>query len=267
MHLRQLHLKPITRLREEILWQDSLINFKKREGVYLPLALIISICVHLNIYHKLPFTYEKVKSEKSLVMIQVRHVLKKTDLPAKKTVAKDLSIKESKKRIIKNGVNPKISKVIRNKKEITKKKIKTKKDEEQTEKKVEKSFSQNNVQIKKESVVNKEKSKPVKQSQANTIKAEAVPVFNRDAYIKSIRDIITSNKIYPPLAKRRRISGRVVVRFIILKDGTIKETGVINSSGFTVLDEAALKMVKISSPFPPPPKEIYLTLPVMFELG
>jgi protein TonB len=118
-----------------------------------------------------------------------------------------------------------------------------------------------------------------KQEQTNTVApvkkaAAASPVvavpkvtFDREAYFASIRSIISSNKKYPAIAKRRGIQGRVVLQFIVLKDGSVKSQGISESSGFSILDRAALLILEESTPFPNPPEDISFTLPIVFGLS
>jgi protein TonB len=49
---------------------------------------------------------------------------------------------------------------------------------------------------------------------------------------------------YPFEAKTQRIEGRVVVNFLVTKEGTVKEASVFQSSPEGVFDQAALEAVK-----------------------
>jgi len=92
-----------------------------------------------------------------------------------------------------------------------------------------------------------------------------------DIYLMMIRSKIEQHKIYPRQASLRKIQGTVVIHFIITLEGIIKGVDVVQSSGFTVLDQAGLKAVKDASPFPRPPVEFFQTpvsieVPIVFEL-
>ncbi|MCD4715820.1 MAG: energy transducer TonB, partial [Desulfobacterales bacterium] len=59
--------------------------------------------------------------------------------------------------------------------------------------------------------------------------------------------------------------------FVITPEGDIKGSKILKTSGHDHLDEAALTAVKLSAPFPKPPKqffkgEITLAITVVFEL-
>ena len=46
---------------------------------------------------------------------------------------------------------------------------------------------------------------------------------------------------------------------VILQDGSLEEVKVLSSSGFAVLDEAAIKVVRMAAPFAPFPAELRAT--------
>ncbi len=82
---------------------------------------------------------------------------------------------------------------------------------------------------------------------------------------------IAKHKRYPRAAKRERSTGTVVVTFTVAVDGRLQQSRVTKSSGDPRLDEAALKMLKRASPFPPLPvamgrRSQTITLPVEFAL-
>lgn len=90
-------------------------------------------------------------------------------------------------------------------------------------------------------------------------------------YLEMVRLRIERHKKYPDIARTRQIEGRVTVRFAITPDGDIKGSKIVKTSGHNHLDEAALTAVKLSAPFPKPPKqffkgEITLAITVVFEL-
>lgn len=61
------------------------------------------------------------------------------------------------------------------------------------------------------------------------------------------------NLNYPDEARRRRLGGQVVVSVGVRRDGTVESTRVLRSSGTPVLDEGALRIIRLSEPFPPLP--------------
>ena len=64
------------------------------------------------------------------------------------------------------------------------------------------------------------------------------------------------NLNYPEEAKRRKISGSLIMDVAINADGTINEITVLQSSGKAMLDDAAKRIVRLAAPFAPLPDEI-----------
>ena len=62
------------------------------------------------------------------------------------------------------------------------------------------------------------------------------------------------NPNYPDEARRRRIGGLVVISVAVRRDGSVENTRIIQSSHVPMLDNAALRIVKLSEPFAPLPK-------------
>jgi protein TonB len=64
------------------------------------------------------------------------------------------------------------------------------------------------------------------------------------------------NLNYPAEAKRRNIRGSLQLGVILTPDGSVKTIELIRSSGHKVLDDAAKRIVELSSPFQPFPDDI-----------
>ena len=82
---------------------------------------------------------------------------------------------------------------------------------------------------------------------------------------------IAKKKGYPRLARMRNWQGTTDLKLQIGADGKLKELSVAHSSGFDVLDEQALKMVKDSQPLPEAPvalrgHDFSINVPVVFRL-
>jgi protein TonB len=70
---------------------------------------------------------------------------------------------------------------------------------------------------------------------------------------------------YPRKAQRAGISGQTKVRFIICANGQVRAIEVVKSSGYAILDNDAIKTVKRAAPFPPPPIEAVLIMPISYQ--
>lgn len=59
------------------------------------------------------------------------------------------------------------------------------------------------------------------------------------------------NQHYPPQAREQQLSGDVQVLVAVNADGSLHEAQILQSSGVRLLDQAALRIVRLSAPFPP----------------
>ena len=91
------------------------------------------------------------------------------------------------------------------------------------------------------------------------------------SYLEMVRLKIERHKKYPDIARVRNIEGRVVIRFVIMLDGGIREVEVTKRSRNKALDLAALRAVQDAAPFPKPPRRLFkgrvpLEITIVFEL-
>lgn len=64
------------------------------------------------------------------------------------------------------------------------------------------------------------------------------------------------NLNYPDEARRQRVYGSLLLTVSIRRDGTVDSIEVNRSSGFRVLDQAAVRIVELAAPFAPFPPDI-----------
>ncbi len=64
------------------------------------------------------------------------------------------------------------------------------------------------------------------------------------------------NLNYPDEARKRNLSGSLILEVALLPDGEIKGIRVIRSSGHKILDDAAERIVRLAAPFAPFPESI-----------
>lgn len=78
------------------------------------------------------------------------------------------------------------------------------------------------------------------------------------SYMESWRNKVEKigNLNFPVEAKRRNLSGSLILDVALNSDGTIKKITVARSSGYKILDDAAMRIVRLASPFNPFPPEI-----------
>jgi len=62
------------------------------------------------------------------------------------------------------------------------------------------------------------------------------------------------NLNYPDEARRRRLSGQVVITVGVRRDGSVESSRIVHSSGTPLLDDTALRVVELAEPFPALPR-------------
>ena len=77
-------------------------------------------------------------------------------------------------------------------------------------------------------------------------------------YLNSWRRKIESvgNLNYPQEARKDKLYGSLRLMVAILADGSLKEVELLDSSGHKVLDDAAIRIVRLSAPYAPFPDEL-----------
>lgn len=99
----------------------------------------------------------------------------------------------------------------------------------------------------------------------------AVDLEQKQHYLAALAAKIHRRKYYPTGSRRRGEEGRVVVRFVILKNGVLTDLHIEETSGSRRLDAAALKTLRRVSPFRPIPDILdrdhwTITVPIAFSL-
>ncbi|HHJ39589.1 MAG: hypothetical protein AXA67_09760 [Methylothermaceae bacteria B42] len=88
---------------------------------------------------------------------------------------------------------------------------------------------------------------------AITSKKYVAAAYER-AWQKKVERI--GNLNYPDQARRQNLSGRLLISVWVAKDGSVKKIKVHKSSGHKILDDAAVRIVRLAAPFAPLPKEL-----------
>ncbi|WP_456406968.1 TonB family protein [Thiolapillus sp.] len=78
------------------------------------------------------------------------------------------------------------------------------------------------------------------------------------AYLEAWRKKVerVGNLNYPDEAKRKKLYGDLLLHVSLRADGSVKQIRVVRSSGHKILDDAAVRIVRLASPFAPFPAEI-----------
>ena len=85
-------------------------------------------------------------------------------------------------------------------------------------------------------------------------------VFIRDTILRRIKDK------YPDRARRMGWEGKVLLSFVMLEDGSINNVKIVNSSGFSILDESAKEVIEKTRFTQKIPYLLSVHLPVEYRL-
>jgi protein TonB len=102
--------------------------------------------------------------------------------------------------------------------------------------------------------------------------AEADPLNDQKAltFQRALRSHIARYQRYPEGARRDQARGTVQLVFSMLRDGTVTEVRIASSSGYSLLDVAAIATIRKAQPMPRIPVELperlNILVPVAFEL-
>lgn len=70
------------------------------------------------------------------------------------------------------------------------------------------------------------------------------------SYARIIKEALMAQWQYPQQAKENLVEGRTFLLFTLSRDGTLQDLQIIDSSGYKVLDDEAIRAVKAAAPFP-----------------
>ncbi|MFZ5841474.1 MAG: energy transducer TonB [Pseudomonadota bacterium] len=84
--------------------------------------------------------------------------------------------------------------------------------------------------------------------------ASAEDAVYLDAWRRKIERI--GNLNYPDEARRRSLFGELILQVDINADGTVRDIRVLRPSGHRLLDDAAIRIVRLAAPFAPLPPEV-----------
>ncbi|HEV2131879.1 MAG TPA: TonB family protein [Longimicrobiaceae bacterium] len=116
---------------------------------------------------------------------------------------------------------------------------------------------------------------------ANTLETPAAPPPAAPAsaarrahgrYEQTVAQWVERQRSYPLAARQRRWEGTAIVRLRLAPDGSLVAAQLVRDTGFALLDQAALGMVRRAAPYPRLPEEIgegqiEVLVPIQFSLG
>jgi periplasmic protein TonB len=101
------------------------------------------------------------------------------------------------------------------------------------------------------------------------VNVDELPLFKDGD--QGLLDYLAKNTVYPVDAKEQGIQGKVIVRFVVEKDGSVSTVTVIKGTN-TSLDAAAVKVVESLPKFETPgkiggkPVRVHFMVPITFAL-
>ena len=92
-----------------------------------------------------------------------------------------------------------------------------------------------------------------------------------EGYIHQVIAYLMNNILYPWAAKEAELEGTVVLNLHLAKSGDLLESNVGNSSGYSVLDENAVRVARQIAPYPSFPaaiseQDLWVQIPVVYNL-
>lgn len=179
------------------------------------ISIIIILFVHFTI-----LSNQKIQ-EKKIVSLQEPNI---TKISVKKVILKEKELKkiEPKKIVKQEPIKKEIKKIVKKAKEKIVKKELTKPVE-----KIEKVVKHDTPKLIPTSTIKTQPIVPKK-----VIVSRETKNIIKNEYLSKLRAEIEKNKIYPKRAKRLKQQGKVVVTFLLLKNGQIKNINLKNGSSF-----------------------------------
>ena len=119
-------------------------------------------------------------------------------------------------------------------------------------------------------VITKAADTPQETKTVNAPSPEKITAATND-YSSLLAAAIAKYKQYPKIAQMRGWQGLIIIELQLNPQGTVIYSQIKKSSGYDVLDQEALEMIKRASPFPQPPealrsKNFTVLVPISFKL-
>ncbi len=255
---------------------------------YLKLGLAVSLIIHLLLvalafYIKKPLTRENMEV---VLEFNVTNIIKtgehETDTNTLKTaevIENVASIPAMVKQETKNTVEKEI---VEKPDEVIKEEIpEPEKVKQETEVKTKEKVLEKDIEVTEEVKQTVKETRRESRIDVNTGQSGGISKSDRmqheldqsaeNQYIKEhfdyINKIVRINISYPYKARKMSMEGDVIISFIVCLDGSVKGIKIDKSSGFRTLDDNAEKAVRKASPFPPPPVEVKIVIPITYKLN
>jgi periplasmic protein TonB len=231
-------------------------------------AFFLSIIFHLFlVVWFFSIDIVKAKETKQVIMdLNMLQEIKKVQTPPQKKEIKKPQEKKIEKKVKQEPVKkrPKPIKKIKKKKLIEKKKVvekKIKKEIEQKPKKIEPRKEQEKPLVK-----NSGKKQQIKKKKPQKDTQKYQKKYMNENLLKIIA-AIKKYTTYPFSARKRSIEGETLISFTLDKMGKVYDIKIENSSGYKILDNNSIDIIRSAAKiFPKPKEDIRLRIPLKYSL-
>ena len=86
------------------------------------------------------------------------------------------------------------------------------------------------------------------------------------AHISEIMSLLRKNLYYPRMARKRHMQGKVMVRFELLTDGSIRNITILEAKKKLLAKAAVTTIERLEGKFPIPSERLILHVPIMYQL-
>lgn len=231
----------------------------------------ISILIHITLLFLVLYTWKNyprtiIEKCETRLCIELQNI--HTEKKVKKKIQKEKKVINKKEKKVKKIVKKEPEKIKKKVTRIVEKKVIEVQKEEIVVKEVAVIVSEEKVidiiKPKKKIFVKKIDKAPIKKEQVIFIKSA------KDEYIEvniqKIRTLISENLYYPRRARKKYITGDVVVKFLLDTDASVSHVEVEKSKS-DILSRAAIQTIQdLSGKFPKPKQKITLHLPISYSL-
>ena len=243
-------------------------NHKRRSLLYSLLLHGVAVVLFVLLVLMVSEETEVVQEKRHVVKLSQLHVAPTVTTKKKVSPPKKVRPVKKKKRVVKKKVQKKPVK----KKHIPKKIVPVKKvsivepvveEPEVIEKLVEPEP--------KEVVVTPTEPATLSPAAVEEVEAPPTPESSpEDIYIKAhisaIMALLRKNLYYPRMARKRHMEGKVVVRFELMQDGSIKNIIIVEAERELLGRAAVTTIERLEGKFPLPSEPLLLHVPIMYKL-
>lgn len=112
---------------------------------------------------------------------------------------------------------------------------------------------------------------PSKLTQTQENYKKHLPIDESEEYIRlnkaKVKEAVAKYQVYPSSAKKSGCEGTCLISFRLYPNGSINETKIIKSSGFSTLDRSALRALENAVPeLPKPNRPVTIVIPIEYIL-